>query len=229
MPFIDLLPRPVYFTCPMAIEKKLAESLVWAGRKLAERRMIAGTDGNLSARQASGTLLITPSGVRKGDLTVDQLIETDPDGHPLGGGQPSSEIAMHLAVYRERPDVMAAVHAHPPHATAFAAAGHELPYDILPEAVLFLGPIPLTEYAPPGTAEVPKSLMPYIKTANVFLLRNHGVLTLGRDVHEAYNRHETVERLAEIIILANQLGQVNSIPASDLKRLDNLRLGTEKE
>jgi len=124
---------------------------------------------------------------------------------------------------RARPDVGACVHSHAPHATAFAVAGEPLPEDILPEVVLFVGPIALAGYAPPGTDAVPASLTPFFRDHNAFLLQNHGLLTLGADPEEAYNRHETVEHYARILLLARQLGTIARIPDEDFRRLTDLR------
>jgi len=191
--------------------------------------MIAGSDGNISVRLDKDRILITRSGVAKGRMTERDIVVVAPNGgHVAGDGKPSSEMPMHLYVYNERPDIMACVHAHPPHATAFAVAGLPLEDDVLPEVVVFVGRIPLTEYAPPGTDAVPKALAPHVKTNNAFLLRNHGLLTVGRTLEEAYNRHETVEQLAKILTLARQLGQVHRIPQDDFERLSAMRRSFEQ-
>ncbi|MBD3403706.1 class II aldolase/adducin family protein [candidate division GN15 bacterium] len=209
-----------------------AQQLIDAGRRLDTKGFIAGTDGNLSARCEDGAILITPSGRPKGQLTPDDLVTVSVDGTVVdGSGKPSSEIAMHLLAYRRRPDCRACVHSHPPHATAFAVAGRELPSDILPEVVVFVGRIPLAEYAPPGTEAVPSSLEPFIAEHNAFLLRNHGLLTIGTTVEEALHRHETVEHFARILWLALQVGEPGRIPPDDLARLNQLRdrLADKKE
>ncbi|MBI5266358.1 MAG: class II aldolase/adducin family protein [candidate division Zixibacteria bacterium] len=195
-----------------------------AGRLLSERQMLAGSGGNMSIRLDRDRVLITRSGVAKGRLTPDDIILVDPDGrHVRGDGEPSTEMLMHLFVYRERPDVMACVHSHPPYATAFAVAGIPLEADILPEVVVYVGDIPLTKYASPGTNAVPESLAPYVKDHNAFLLANHGLLTVGKTLEQALNRHETVEQLARILAQARQLGAVNRIPRTDIDRLSAIR------
>ncbi len=136
-----------------------------------------------------------------------------------GRGNPSSEIKMHLYVYRMRPDIKAVVHAHPPTATAFATAGISLTDPVLPEVMLTVGPVPLTKYATPSTDEVPKSIAPYIKKNNAILLANHGVLTLGKDVTEALHRMERVEHLAKIILVAEQLGGARKLNKNQLNKL----------
>jgi L-fuculose-phosphate aldolase len=212
-------------TSPYSVRNQI----VSLGRKLAERQLIAGTDGNISVRLDSHRILITPAGAAKGDMVSDDLVTVDLEGRQLqGNNSPSSEMAMHLYVYRKRPDITACVHAHPPHATAFAVAGEPLPDGILPEVVLFVGPVPMTEYAPPGTEAVPDSLSPYVDHANAFLLRNHGLLTLGRTLEEAWHRHETIEHYARILILSRQVGRPRKIPAEDLERLSDMRRTLEE-
>lgn len=198
--------------------------IVQIGRKMAERRMASGTGGNISARMSDGSILITPAGRPKGELLPEELVLLDSSGKKLSGNQQgSSEKEMHLHVYRQRADVMACVHSHPPFATAFAVAGIEIDSALLPELVLFVGPIPLTDYAPPGTDAVARSLEPHLETANAFLLRNHGLLTIGRTISEAWLRHETVEHAAEVLHHARLLGSMHKIPGDDLQRLEAMR------
>jgi L-fuculose-phosphate aldolase len=208
----------------MAIALELRHQVAEIGRRLQERGFLAGTDGNLSVRQDSEKILITPAGKAKGRLQPSELVVVDNDGQKLEGDfAPTSEMAMHLAVYRARPEINACVHSHPPYATSFAVAGISLPDDILPEVVVFVGPIAMCDYAPPGTAAVSDSLQPCLATHNAFLLRNHGLLTIGRSLEEASNRHETVEHCAKILWLARQLGDWNRIPGEDFRRLISIR------
>lgn len=208
----------------MASPYTLKNELVKYGSMLYEQKLIAGSDGNLSVRLDDDRILITPSGLAKGRLSAEDMVTVDINGKKLqGNNDASSEKAMHTFVYANRPEIKAAVHSHAPYATSFAAAGIELAGDILPEIVVFIGSIPLTEYAPPGTDELPKSLEPFIEENNAFLLRNHGLLTIGRSIEEAFNRHEIVEHYARIVHLARQLGNLNSIPSDDFKRLEKMR------
>ena len=194
------------------------------GKLLYESGMLAGTDGNISVKLDDDRIMITPSGAAKGRMSPEEMVIVDINGkHLQGSNQASSEMLMHLAVYKARPEIKSCVHSHAPYATAFAAAGIELSADILPEVVVFIGSIPLTDYAPPGTDAIPKSLEPFLENSNAFLLRNHGLLTIGHDLSEAFNRHETVEHFARIMHLARQLGNVNSIPSDDFKRLEKMR------
>lgn len=195
------------------------------GTHLYRAGMLAGTDGNLSARISKGNILVTKSGVAKGRLKSTDFVKVDLSGKVLGGkSRPSSEVSMHLTVYNERPDVGACVHSHAPFATSFAVAGIPLEKNILPEVVLFVGDIPLIDYAPPGIGAISKAIKPFLKDNNAFLLRNHGLLTVGETIEEAFHRHETVEHFARILFLAKQLGNVNAIPDDDFVRLSELRL-----
>ena len=202
----------------------LRKEIVDIGRRLSDRGLVAGTDGNISVRLDSDRVLITPSGLPKGRLSPDDMVIIDVNGKKLQGRlEASSEMLMHLFVYKNRPEVTACVHAHPPYTTAFAVAGIDLADDILPEVVVFVGTIPLTDYAPPGTEAVPRVLEPHIEKQNAFVLRNHGLLTIGRTLDEAYHRHETVEHYARIVHLARQLGNLNHLPSEDYERLERIR------
>lgn len=205
------------------------KEIVAIGQRLAKAGFIAGCDGNISVRLDDNRILVTPAGMPKGRLTVDNLVVVDMAGQRLQGNrEASSELAMHLAVYRSRSDIGACVHAHPPYATAFAVAGIGLLPDILPEIVVAVGEIPIIDYAPPGTKAVPDSLSPFLSDRNAFLLRNHGLLTIGGTIETAYNRHESVEHFAKILHLARGLGSVNRIPSEDFQRLVTIREDAEK-
>jgi len=177
------------------------------GRLLYDRGYVASNDGNISVR-CGDRLIMTPSGVSKGRMTEDMLLVTDLEGNVLEGNRhPTSEGKMHLAVYRHRPDVRAVVHAHPPVSTAFAACrkGLETPY--LAELVVGLGTVPCTpEFAMLSTEEVPESVVPYLPDHNAVLLANHGSLTWGGDLWEAFDRMETVEHTAKIVMNIQTLG-----------------------
>lgn len=185
--------------------------MVRAGRLLWERDLVGATEGNLSCR-LGGHLLCTPSGVSKGHLDEDELVEIDLDGNPLRGGAPSSEIKLHLRVYRHCPDVQAVVHAHPITATGFATAGQTVPTHYLPEAVVVLGDVALVPFAMPGTESLPDALEPFVKSHRTFLLANHGALAVGNSLMDAAHRMETLERVARIIFASHQLGTPNPLP-----------------
>ena len=208
----------------MSKVEKLRKKLIEIGGSLYRSGMLAGTDGNLSARIDERYVLVTRSGAAKGRLKERDFVVVDLDGNVVKSRhKPSTEAAMHLTVYNARPDVWACVHTHPPFATSYAVAGIKLERNILPEVAVFVGEIPLIEYAPPGVGAISKAIKPYLTDNNALLLRNHGLLTLGKDIEEAFHRHETVEHFARIMFLATRLGNVNTIPDDDLIRLDELR------
>lgn len=201
----------------------LRKEIIRVCQRLDSLGYVPATDGNVSVRAGRGRLLITPSLVPKGTLRPGQLLEVDLKGRLLSGrGRPSSEMKMHLEVYRQRPDIGAVVHAHPPAATAFAACRQALNKPILPEAVVMLGPVPLARYATPSTDEVPKSIAPLVKKHNALLLSNHGVLVYGRSLQEALERMERVEHLARVALVSRLLGGANSLSSKDLAALNQL-------
>ncbi len=198
----------------------ILRQLVNVSHWLAERGFVAATDGNVSARLPSGTILITPSGLNKGRVTAKDLVEVHPDGTVLRGKRkPSTEMDMHLFVYEKRPDIHAVVHAHPVHATAFAVARVPMTGAVLPEVILGLGGVPLATYATPSTREVRDSIAPYVMRANAILLANHGVLTMGASPDEAFFRMEKVEQAAHILSVAKALGGVHRLTPAELQRL----------
>jgi L-fuculose-phosphate aldolase len=201
----------------------IKKDIVWVCRKLEALGFVPATDGNVSVRLDSKSILITPSMLRKGDIKESQLLVTDLEGKVLEGkGRPSSEIKMHLYAYKMRPDIKAIVHAHPPFATAFAAAGLDLRAPLLPEVVLTVGPVPLAPYATPSTDEVPRSIAPLIKKHQALLLANHGVLALGQSLEEALQRMERVEHLAKISLLARLLKRPQYLNKKQLQGLLDL-------
>ncbi len=209
-------------------EHELRREMVRVGRLMWERGYVAATDGNLSARLGSNRLLVTASGLSKGYLSEDDLIVIGLDGELVSayrgrGKRPSSEIAMHLEVYRQRPDVKAVVHAHPPLATAFSIASVSLARCVIPEVVVTLGGIPTAEYATPGTAEVPVSIRQAICDYDAIILAHHGSLTVGSTLWEAYLRLEKVEHTAEITLAAQQLGQVQTLSPEAVEKLAEKR------
>jgi len=208
----------------MMIEHKHREEIVRYGKCLYERGFIAATDGNISVRLDEERLLITPTCVCKGHLQAEELLIVDPDGQKLqGDGNVSSELAMHLLIYRMRPDVRGIVHAHPPTATGFAAAGIALDQPLISEVVLTIGEVPLAPYACPGTQDLPESLRPFVPKHNAILMANHGVVTYGDDVEQAFMHMETVEHFAKIALVARTLGQAKSIAPEEVRKLEAIR------
>ena len=208
----------------MSTESLLRADIVEIGRRMYARGYTASNDGNISVRLGGDRLLMTPKGVCKGFMTAEMMCVTDLDGRKLQGERdPSSEILMHLEVYRQRPDVQAVVHAHPPIATGFAVAGIPLDRAVLAEVLTTLGSVPIAEYATPSTKELPEAVRKYIKAHDGMLLANHGALTVGGDLYSAYYKMETVEHFAKISLVARLLGRENLISREEVMRLQELR------
>ena len=208
----------------MSLESALRADIVEVGRRMYARGYTASNDGNISVRLGAERLLMTPKSVCKGFMSPDMMCITDLLGRKLEGDRdPSSEMLMHLEVYRQRPDVQAVVHAHPPTATGFAVAGIPLDRAVLAEVLTTLGSIPIAEYATPSTQELPDAVRKYIKAHDGMLLANHGALTVGSDVFAAYYKMETVEHFAKISLVARMLGRENLIAREELLRLQELR------
>jgi L-fuculose-phosphate aldolase len=203
-----------------AQEAEARQQIVRTCRRMYERGLIAGTDGNVSVRLDEDRLIITPSGVHKGDLVEDDLVVTDREGRRIKGQRrPSSEIQMHLLCYQVREDVHAVVHAHPVYAVALAVSGVSLANCILPESCLSLGFILTAPYTTPGTLEVPRALRDLVTRADAVLLDRHGSLTMGSTLTVAYNRLESVEHTAKITHAARCLGDVEPLSERQVEQL----------
>lgn len=200
-------------------------AIIDIGRRMYDRGFVAANDGNITVKVGPDTIWATPTGVSKGFMSQDMLVKLDLDGTVLAGTyQPSSEIKMHLRVYRENEQVQAVTHAHPPMATCFAVAGRPLDEAILTEAILALGTVPVAEYATPGTDEVPDSIAPFVNQFNGVLLANHGALTWGDDIYQAYYRLESVEYYAAIVMnLRNMNWEKNYLSHDQVGRLLDIR------
>src|SRR6476659_4635887 len=208
----------------MTSESALRADIVEVGRRMYARAYTASNDGNISVRLGADRLLMTPKSVCKGFMTPDMMCITDLDGRKLQGDRdPSSEMLMHLEVYRQRPDVQAVVHAHPPIATGFAVAGIPLDRAVLAEVLTTLGSIPIAEYATPSTSELPDAVRKFIKAHDGMLLANHGALTVGTDLFGAYYKMETIEHFAKISLVARTLGRENLLSREEVLRLQQLR------
>ena len=207
-----------------AAEETLRAGIVEVGRRLYARGYTASNDGNISVRLDQGRLLMTPKSVCKGFMTAEMMCITDLEGRKLAGDRdPSSEMQMHLEVYRQRPDAQAVVHAHPPVATGFAVAGIPLDRAVLAEVVTTLGSVPIAEYATPSTKELPEAVRKYVKAHDGMLLANHGALTLGNDLFAAYYKMETIEHFAKISLVARLLGGERLLSRQEVDRLQGLR------
>lgn len=189
---------------------------------------VAANDGNVSVKLDDGTFLATPTGISKSFITPEKLVRIDANGEVLEGqegAKPSSEIKMHLRCYQEREDVRAVVHAHPPTATGFAVAHLDMDRYTMIETVIAIGSIPVTPYGTPSTYEVPDAIAPYLKEHDVMLLENHGALTVGTDLINAYYRMETLELYDKISLTAHLLGGEKEISKENVNRLIGMRKG----
>jgi len=201
-------------------EAELRADIVRVCRRLYDRGLIAGPDGNVSARLDAGRLLVTPAGMSKGDLDAGDLVIVDPDGQLVAGNHPaSSEVRMHIRIYRRRPDVHAVVHAHPPTATAFGVAGEDFMTPVLPEIVLQMGGVPLLPYVTPGGDLLADQFEPFLPHHDAFLMANHGATTVGPSLTIAHQRMESLEHAARILLAARQLGRVNPLGDADAATL----------
>ena len=200
--------------------------IVEVGRRLWQRGFVASNDGNISVRLGPDRLMMTPASVSKGFMTPEMMVVTDLDGQVIEaapGRKPSSEAMMHLAAYRQRPDIGAVVHAHPPTATGFAVAGIPLDRAVLAEVVTTLGSIPIAEYATPSTRALADTVGSLLKAHDGVLLANHGAIALGKDLFSAYYKMETIEHFANISLVARQLGREHLLSREEVDRLQGLR------
>ncbi len=201
-------------------ELQLRASICEVGRRLWQRGLVGATEGNISCRLTPRQFLCTPSGMSKGHLKPNDIVVIDSNGNPVGdSGSPSSEIKLHLAIFKARKDCNAVIHAHPPIATGFTVAGEDIPDNVLPEAAMVLGSVATVPFAFPGTDEVPNALDPFLEDHKVFLLSHHGAATMGKDLFDAYHRMETLERVAHILMVAKTLDNVRPMPDSAFDRL----------
>ncbi|MGE0407194.1 MAG: class II aldolase/adducin family protein [Candidatus Korobacteraceae bacterium] len=208
----------------MKSERQHREEIVRLGRLLHEKNLVAATDGNLSVRLDHDTVLSTPTSVSKGMMEPEDMVVVDMQGRKvMGRRNVSSEIAMHLLIYRLRPDAHAVVHAHPPTATGYAAAGLPLNQALVSEIVLSLGCIPLARYGTPGTPELTDALAPLVPNYDALLMANHGVVTYADTLLRAYMKMETVEHFARIALVAHQLGRQQLLSQEDVGKLMEAR------
>ncbi|MGH7600838.1 MAG: class II aldolase/adducin family protein [bacterium] len=207
----------------MMTEASLRQQICEIGRRMYEKNFVASNDGNISARLDAERILTTPTGVSKGFMTPESMVIVDLDGQPLSSGKPSSEILLHLFIYRERPEAQAVVHAHPLHATGFAVAGISFEECVTPEIIVTLGSIPLAPYGTPSTHKLPETLRPFVHHNDAFLLANHGAVTVGKDLWDAYYKMERLEHYAHILFISRQLGGEKLLPREQVQELLDLR------
>ncbi|MGO9086078.1 MAG: class II aldolase/adducin family protein [Terriglobales bacterium] len=216
--------QPAFYHLPRRVivptERQHRQEIVRYGRMLHERGFVAAMDGNLSVRLKNDRILVTPTCLSKGAMQPADMVVVDLDGHRVSGRRNvTSEIGMHLLIYRLRPDVQAIVHAHPPTATGFAAAGVALTEPLVCEVVMGLGCIPLARYGTPGTSELTQTLEPYVPNYDAILMSNHGVVTYGDTLEHAYMKMETVEHFAQIALVTHLLGRQQPLQAVEIEKL----------
>jgi L-fuculose-phosphate aldolase len=204
-------------------EQTARREIVRVGKLLYERGYVVSSDGNVSVRLDDGRVVATPTQTCKGRMTEDSLAVTDLAGKALNDRRASSELEMHLLIYRERPDVKAVCHAHPPHGSAFAVAGLAIDQPILSEVILTLGCVPLAEYGTPSTDELTDAMRPLVKHHNALLMANHGAVAYGADLWQAFDRLETLEHTARITILSRALGGSRNLSPDAIEKLINVR------
>lgn len=208
----------------MASDRQHRRAIVEYGRMLHENGFVAATDGNLSVRLDENHLLVTPTCISKGRMRASDMVIVDMDGKRLSGKRRvSSEIGMHLLIYRLRPDIHGIVHAHPPTATGFAASGRDLNRPLVCEVVVGLGSIPLARYGTPGTPELTDALAPLIPSHDAILMANHGVVTFGSSLESAYMKMETVEHFAKIALVTHVLGNEQPLGENEVQKLHEVR------
>ena len=204
--------------------QSIAEEIVAVCCRLYDRGLIAGQDGNVSVRLPGGHILVTPAGLSKVDVPPDDLVELTPEGEQVTDGPAaSSEVGMHLRIYRERRDVRAIVHAHPPVATAYGVVGRDFMDAVLPEVIFHLGRVPLVPFALPGTPALGDAMAPYLSDHDAFLLASHGATTVGPSLRLAHQRMESLEHAARILTVAAQLGSATPLLPEHVAALQRAR------
>lgn len=208
-------------------EKQLRDQICDIGKRIYMKDMVAANDGNISVKLDEGIFICTPTGVSKGFMNPDMLCKINEKGELIEenpyGLTPSSEVKMHLKVYEIRKDVNSVVHAHPLHATAYAICNIPLDKQIMPEATISLGIVPIAKYGAPSTKELPESLLPFLEEYDAVLLANHGAVTYGKDVIAAYYKMESLEFYAKLLYLSNNIGKPNELSDEKVEQLLDLR------
>lgn len=205
-------------------ENEYRQDIVEIGKLVFQKGWVAANDGNISIRMDQDRIMATPTGICKGMMHPDDMIVVDMKGQKIYGRREcTTEIAMHIVIYEMRPDIRSVVHAHPPVATGYAAAGKSLNLALLPEVIIGLGCVPLADYGLPGTNELTDPLKPYIPKYDAILMGNHGAVCYGEDVYKAFFRMETVEHFARISLVAELLGGAKVLPKMEVDKLFDAR------
>ncbi len=201
-------------------EARLRNGLCEMGKLCYSKGYIVGADGNLSAQLSDGTVLITPAGAMKGFLSPHQIAHIDRAGEVVDGGPPaSSEKGIHLIAYEKRPDVKAVVHCHPPHAVAMTIAGFDLQAPFIPEIIVTIGGIPTAPYGTPGTEELAQTIADIVGCSDTLVMQNHGSVTLGANLLDAFKKLDMIEHTARILWLAHSLGHIQPLAPEKVAKL----------
>jgi L-fuculose-phosphate aldolase len=205
-------------------DRKLKELICEIGRRVYDKGFAAANDGNISIRVGENEVLCSPTMICKGFMTPDDICAVDLDGNQIAGTRKrTSEILLHLAIMKHRPDVKAVVHCHPPHATAFAVAREPIPQCILPEVEVFMGEVPMAPYETPGSQKFAETVVPFLKATNTIILNNHGTVSFGKTLEEAYWKTEILDAYCRILLLAKQLGKVSYFSERETRELLDLK------
>ena len=208
----------------MKTEQQYRQDIVDVGKLVYQKGWVAANDGNISVRLEHNRILCTCTGISKGMMTTDDLIICDLEGSKLEGARErTTEILMHLTIYKMRPDIFSVLHAHPPVATGYAVAGRPLTLALLPEVIIGLGCVPLAEYGLPGTPALTEGMLEYIPKYDAILMGNHGCVSYGEDVYKAFFKMETVEHFARISLVAELLGGPKVLPKEEVGKLFDSR------
>ncbi len=205
-------------------DRKLKEEICEIGRRVYNKGFAAANDGNISIRVGENEVLCSPTMICKGFMTPDDICAVDLDGNQIAGKRKrTSEILLHLTIMKERPDVKSVVHCHPPHATAFAVAGEAIPQCILPEVEVFMGEVPIAPYETPGGQAFADTVLPFLKATNTIILKNHGTVSFGKDLVDAYWKTEILDSYCRILLLAGQLGKITYFSEKESRELLELK------
>jgi L-fuculose-phosphate aldolase len=203
---------------------KIKQEICEIGDRIYKKGFAAANDGNISYRVSDNQVVCTPTGISKGFMKPDDLCMVDMDGNQTGGRlKATSEIKLHLAIMKERPELKSVVHCHPPHATAFGIAREPIPQCVLPEVEIFLGDVPVAKYDIPGSQDFANTILPFVKKSNVIILANHGTVSYGETVEKAYWATEILDAYCRMLILARSLGKVNYFSESEAQGLLDLK------
>ena len=210
----------------MTSEYEVKQQICEIGSRIYKNGFVAANDGNITVKIGDNELLTTPTGISKGFMTPDMIIKVNMSGEVLSSNskyKPSSELKMHLRVYKEREDVFSVIHAHPPYATGFAIAGIPLTKQIMPEAIISLGSVPIAAYGTPSTDEIPNAVSKYLQDYDAVLLENHGALSYGSDLINAYYKMESLEFYAKLTFISTLLGGPKELSNDQIEKLYEIR------